>query len=629
MPRITSTRFHKEAGRFAPSHMNAAHGNGQVVHKRHTLRVVFLVLFFAIISLLVIATYQGYKLYQQALVVKTHEEKAVSLIREATDKKTLQNPDTMATLIPKIQKETNTARQIAHGSLWRSARLIPVYGDDIKTVQGMVDTVDDLSQSTLPELSTTISHLAKAKFNEGDGQVNLIPIKEAGTGLYRTDKLLKQQLASLKEQPRPKIAGIRKQYDYSVHELSHASVSITKISSNIQVLPQFLGSQGKRTYLIAAQTPAEARSAGGLIGSIGTLDADNGKVKVNDFHPDAEFFGLAAGGTPEEEALFSYPTKFSFDIRDLTANPDFSHTAQAINQRWQNSVYAGQVDGVIMIDPVFIQEVIKINGDVKVAGNLTLNGTNTAQYFMNTIYKTVSPGYQDQVFSDVAQQAMNGVFTDLNAQKLLAMARIINPMTSSRHLYAFTFHSDEAKYFQGAGLAKDAPKNEEQPEIGIYLNQNNSSKLDWYLQRNTEITHKGCNSTGVQSYHVRFTMTNTITQKDMHTGNEARDQYLLGGSSTLGYSRGSQVERILLYPPAGGSITNITNNGNGSRPTLATLNGKSLYHSLVTIAPGASVTYEYDVTTSARATTTLKLDQTPTGWTDPGIRYDNEPCQAH
>lgn len=627
MPRTSrSNASYEGSHRLNPPAYPGAHGSSERI-KSHKLRNTLLAILFILIIVTALGGYIGYKLYGQAKEVKAHEEQAIALVKQLDTSKTMEDPQAISQVIPPLQQETVAAKQIAHGRLWNLAGRIPVYGGDVRAVQGMVDATDSLSQTTLPQLNATVQQLAGARFSDGNGQVNLAPIQNASQGMSAVNQSTHQQLTDLKALPTPKIGIVRRTYDQSVSQFENFSTTISRASNGLQILPQFLGSQGHRTYIIAAQTPAEARSSGGLIGSLGSMDAENGKVVINDFHPNTEFYGINTGGTPEEEALFSSPIKFGFDIRDISANPDFSHVAKSVNDRWQGSIYAGQVDGVIMIDPVFIQEIVKLNGGVNLPSGLALTGDNTAKYFMNTIYKTIPIGQQDGVFSAVAKQAMNDVLKNLNSQKLFALVKLMPNMAEGRHLYAYSFHDDEAKDFQGAGLAKDTPNSEENPEIGIYLNQNDSSKLDWYLHRQTIITRTSCNSNGGQTYHVKFTMNNQLDRAEMHTGNRDRDQYLFGGSPTLSFKEGSQVERMLFYAPAGGSISNFTIGGNATKVAPATLNGKQLYHSLATIDIGKSVTYEYDVTTSSKAKTDLKLDQTPMGWVDPGVINQNEACR--
>ncbi|OZG49210.1 DUF4012 domain-containing protein [Bombiscardovia coagulans] len=620
----TSYKVAKPTSSKKGSNWFGSHSRQVQPPKGHRGRNVFLVILLLLIVVAALCGALGYKFYKDAMAIKAHEEQALSYIKDFQDEqKLMQDPGALNRAVPKIQDETQAARLIAHGSLWNIATKLPVYGNDVKTVQGMIDTVDDMSQQTFPTLANTINQLATAKFSQGNGQINLEPIEQASAGFNTVNTNMQSELKELKALPVPKIGKVQSIYHQSVSQFTDVSNKVSQLNSTIQVLPQFLGSKAPRNYIIVAQTPAEARSSGGLIGSLGSMNATNGKVTVGEFHPNTEFVHLGGGADKEEERLFSVPLKFSFDIRDLSAFPDFSREAQLVNDRWQRSPYAGPVDGVMMLDPVYIQEIIKISGNVRTTTGLELTGDNTAQFFMNDIYKTVPVAQQDAVFAGVASQAMNNALSDMNIKKLLQMAKTMQPMAEQRHLYAYSFHADEAKNFQGAGLAKNAPESEEKPEVGIYLNQNNPSKLDWYIHRKTTVTRTSCNQDGSQSYHVTFTMTNSIPKADLYSGNA----YILGGIDNVSFP-GVAVERMLFYGPAGGSITNINYKGNASPMLKDSLDGKALWTNVASVAPGKSVTYEFDVTTSPKSKTDLKIDQTPMGWEDLGVTYDLNNCPS-
>lgn len=131
---------------------------------------------------------------------------------------------------------------------------------------------------------------------------------------------------------------------------------------------------------------------------------------------------------------------------------------------------------------------VGISGDVRLSDGTVLNGSNTAQYLLNTIYKSVPAEQQDAYFNYVAQTVLNNAFNNMSIEKLLRMGQTIGTMAQERHLYAYTFHEDEADHFQGAGTAKSAPGNEANPQVGIYLNEQNSSKLGWYIDRKATVT---------------------------------------------------------------------------------------------------------------------------------------------
>lgn len=582
--------------------------------RTHRRLVTILIVLLLLCMLAGIAAFQ---LFRDIKQIKDHEEHTLSLIDSFRDDGVLKRTDTMNQTIAEAQSESSQAKKIVHGPLISTIAHLPVYGNDVKAVQGMVDAVDSISQETLPQLSSITQQLSTASLSTQDSQINLKPISQASAQLNKTKTDIQNRLQTLKSLPQPKIGFVNATYQESVEKLTKVSNKINELNNGIQILPKFMGESGERTYIIVAQTTSESRSGGGLIGSMGSMNAVNGEITVNSFHPNSEFVPLGGGAEADAESIFSGPLKMGFDIRDLTAYQDFSQTAQTVNTRWQQSPYAGPVDGVIMIDPVFVQEMLKIGGQVRLPSGTVLNGDNAAEYFSNTIYKEVPIHQQDAVFASASRAALNDVLTNLDMDKLMKLANLIAPLAKDRHLYLYTFHEDEAANFQGAGLAKNAPENEERPEVGIYLNENNPSKLDWYIHRKTTIIRASCSSRGAQTYHVSFSMINKISQKDL---NEA-GWYILGGTQPFTQS-GTALERILIYAPAGGSISNIK----GGEFQQATLNGKPLMTGVSSIPPNGIVTLDFDVTTSDKATSDLMLDQTPMGRTDPGITNSAGSC---
>ena len=74
-----------------------------------------------------------------------------------------------------------------------------------------------------------------------------------------------------------------------------------------------------------AMTTSEERSSGGLIGSVGVVTTDNGKISIGDFRSNKECIPYGAGDpTEDEQRIFEQwgPLKMSFDIRDLAVYPD-------------------------------------------------------------------------------------------------------------------------------------------------------------------------------------------------------------------------------------------------------------------------------------------------------------------
>lgn len=591
-------------------------------NNNHIIRNICLIIGLVLIVIGVAGAVGGLKLYKEAQQVQYEESQALALLANVQDLNQLKDKDAVNKILPQLQLHTAKAAHITDRSLWKIASRVPVYGKDVTTVRGMTQSMNSLATDALPQLASTLQKMLGSSLSSGDRNINIQPIVDAQSGFNTANNSLQSELSSLKALPQPHLRQVQEPYNLAVQKFSAVSKQINQINNLIQVMPKFLGSGGARSYVIMAQTTSEARSGGGLVGSLGSFTANNGSISIGAFHPNTEFLNLGGShANADEEAVFKSPLDFSFDIRDLAAFPDFSRTAESVKSVWQDSRYTTTVDGVMGIDPVFVQEMIGISGNVTLPNSQVLTGSNTAQYMLNGIYKDVPVAEQDAYFSYIASTAMNNVFKNMTAPKMIKIAQSFSTLAAQRHLYLYSFHADDAQYFQDAGLAKSAPNSASNPEIGIYLNENNPSKMDWYVHRKTVITRKSCAANGSQTYHVEFNASNTISSADLASGNS----YILGGFSNIG-APGTAVERILFYAPQGGTISNFVTSGNAGKPTQVTMDGKQPWTSVASIAPNASVTYSYDVTTSTSSTADLSLDQTPMGWIDPGVTYDTAAC---
>ena len=260
--------------------------HAQAIREKHTARNVTLIVLAVLIVLLAIAAVFGMQLYKQAKSVKAHESQAISSLSAINDPAKLKDAAASQASIAQAQQQTAQAKQIAHGSLWNVAAKMPFVGSDIATVQGMTEVVDNLAQQTLPSLATAVQQLADANLSGAEGQLNLQPIADAQGNFDKLNQQVQQQNKQYNSLAEPKIGMVKKAYQQGKDQLDNIADLVGQVSNATHMLPSFLGQNGARTYLLAAQTTSETRSGGGLVGSLGTMTADHGKI--------------AGGGLPPE-----------------------------------------------------------------------------------------------------------------------------------------------------------------------------------------------------------------------------------------------------------------------------------------------------------------------------------------
>ncbi len=596
-------------------------------HKRHRVWLwVLSTIFLLVIAAAVSAGVIGSNLYKQAIEVKEHENKALSLVSNVSSLTDVQGLTTIVDKIPQIQHETQQAKGISHNNLWNFASGLPYVGENIKTVQGMTTVLDNLMSQSFPEFLDVMKTLQGASLSNPDGGVNLQPITDIQPKVVSANQKLQRQVQDYNNLPQPTIEQIKGPYDQGKEKLDDLAANVQSLSGAMNMLPDFLGSKEPQTYAIMALTTSEARSSGGLVGSVGEMTIQNGVIQMGDFRSNGDYLPLGAAEHSQDMArIFTDdgPLHMSFDLRDLAVMPNTKDTAEAMRSLWVRTSWGAQTPlaGVIAVDPVFVQELVKITGDVKLPSGVVLNGNNTAEYLLNTVYKDYSENETDMVFAIVVQSCIDGMFKDLNLVKLVKVSHVMDEMAKTRHFSMYAFDENVEKSIQEAGFTATTPDSEENPQVGIYLTEQNPSKMDWYVHRRTSIQLVNCARDGQKTYKVDYTIANTMKTNDVAN----LPAYITGVDAD---QRGNAIEKILFYPPAGGSISNLQMVGGDLNNIVQdTLDGSHIYRTLVTIAPESQVTFSFNVTVSPKAKQTLGIDQTPMGWTDIEVKEEPAKCR--
>lgn len=566
----------------------------------------------------------GFQLYQQAKQVQTHENNAIAMLSKLSsgDAETLAHAgDTL----PQIAHETQQAVDIAHGGLWNTAAKMPFIGTDISTVQGMATAINGIVQDSIPQFVNVLKTLNDAQIANGDDGVNLQPIIDAAEPLKQANASFQQQVRDFDALPTPSISMIRSAYDKGETQLNDLADRVNALSNTFQILPTLLGDGQQRTYAIMAMTPSEMRSSGGLIGSVGELVTSNGTVHIGDFRSNGDYLPFGIGDhSADMKRVFTDegPLHMSFDIRDLAVFPNTADSAVAMQSVWNRTPWGQNtpLDGVIMVDPVFLQQLIAINGNVTLPDGTVLTGDNTAEFLMNTVYQKYPENETDALFGVVAGQAMKSMFSHMDMGKLYKTGEMLGTMAKSRHftMYAFDEHIEQG--IQSAGFTGQTPNSETDPSVGIYLTEQNPSKMGWYIKREAKIQRVNCSDGDL--YHVEFMVHNTITEDEA----KALPMYITGNNSN---NTGKAMEKILFYAPQGGSISNLMQlGGKVDAVKETTIDGVNAYETYVQVNPGQIATFTFDVRVSEKATAPLTIDQTPMGWVDDGITYLDPKCDT-
>jgi hypothetical protein len=210
-------------------------------------------------------------------------------------------------------------------------------------------------------------------------------------------------------------------------------------------LPELLGKNQRKTYLLLFQNNMELRPTGGFIGSFGLLTFDGGRMTdltVNDvYSADGQLRGHVEPPTPIKAHL----NEANWWLRDSNWDPDFPTSAKRAEWFLDKEIGA-QVDGVFGIDLKTVSEILKVTGPIFLADyNLDITSAN--------LYEKTQSEAQDESFPGSHQKAsfLTGLSRNLiseveklgEKQKLLVLISFFKDF-EERHIQAF-LHDDSSQ----------------------------------------------------------------------------------------------------------------------------------------------------------------------------------------
>lgn len=171
-----------------------------------------------------------------------------------------------------------------------------------------------------------------------------------------------------------------------------------KNSEIFKLVPQILGFNSPKTYLILLLNNTELRPAGGFIGSYAVVRVENGKINV-----------LVIEGT--ETLDKKTPTDFKIEppkpitdylgvdrwyFRDSNWDPDFSESVKTAMYLYkgEGGQYADNIDAVIAITPTVVERILELTGPITVQG-ITFTYSNVTE----KLEHEVEYGYYDKGIS--------------------------------------------------------------------------------------------------------------------------------------------------------------------------------------------------------------------------------------
>ena len=587
--------------------------NGLVRHRhrkgeRKKRRVAAVV---AVIVAVVLVAFgvSGFMLFNSAKTVKSQAKETVEIVGGLKDKVTSGDFSTLPDDAKKIDELCSSMKKETSSPVWTMASFIPVYGGDINAARTMVDALSDVSSGALVPMADNLAQATPGKLFQ-DGTINVSALQAVADSLSDSSKAFKSANEKIQGIGDTHIAQVTELVDKAKDGFATLNGAVDAAEKVAPVLPQMLGANGQtRNYLLYAMNNVEIRACGGFGGSQGLISVTDGQMSIGEFVPRIGLSEDEAVESVDEEDEALFGNHSNLYNSGNTYSPDWPRNSQRVAALWK-SQYGQDVDGVVGIDPVFLQYLLGLVGNVSLPDGTVVDGTNAAKVLMHDVYWNYPVEESDGIFASVASAAFDKILGGIGDFDVTKLVGAFERGAEEGRLIAWMRNDDEQNAIKETGIDASLPDPDDpsaDPVAGVYFNNLSFSKLDWYLNADTQIGQGVKNGDGTCSYRITVTLTNIMTQEEAGK----LPDYVAAGASDA--ARDDERLNVSVFAPTGGNISDLTVEGTQFGLGAATWHGIPFYSGTVDLHAGETTTITYTLTTSAEAgDKPLTLRQTPT-----------------
>mgnify|MGYP002730324310 CR=1 FL=1 len=587
--------------------------NGLVRHRhrkseRKKRRVAAVVA--AIVAVVLVAFgVSGFMLFNSAKTVKSQAKETVEIVGGLKDKVTSGDFSTLPDDAKKIDELCSSMKKETSSPVWTMASFIPVYGGDINAARTMVDALSDVSSGALVPMADNLAQATPGKLFQ-DGTINVSALQAVADSLSDSSKAFKSANEKIQGIGDTHIAQVTELVDRAKDGFATLNGAVDAAEKVAPVLPQMLGANGQtRNYLLYAMNNVEIRACGGFGGSQGLISVTDGQMSIGEFVPRIGLSEDEAVESVDEEDEALFGNHSNLYNSGNTYSPDWPRNSQRVAALWK-SQYGQDVDGVVGIDPVFLQYLLGLVGNVSLPDGTVVDGTNAAKVLMHDVYWNYPVEESDGIFASVASAAFDKILGGIGDVDVTKLVGAFERGAEEGRLIAWMRNDDEQNAIKETGIDASLPDPDDpgaDPVAGVYFNNLSFSKLDWYLNADTQIGQGVKNGDGTCSYRITVTLTNIMPQE------EAGKLPDYVAASAPGAARDDERLNVSVFAPTGGNISDLTVEGTQFGLGAATWHGIPFYSGTVDLHAGETTTITYTLTTSAEAgDKPLTLRQTPT-----------------
>lgn len=511
-----------------------------------------------------------------------------------------------AATLDTLKARSGAAAQLTSDPIWRAAEFVPWAGSNLTVVRELADIVNEVTLDGITPVIELAGQLNLSDFKPVDNSIAIQPLVDLAPQLAEASNALANAQSRVRDLERSDTIGpVSAAADQLETVVDKAVNAVTSVERATALLPEILGANGPRNYLLLIQNPAELRAGGGIPGAMAVIHTDNGRID------------LAAQGSSSDFSHFPSPvlelpleTRGLYGditgeyIQDVTLTPQFTISAPLAREMWRLQ-FGTEVDGVIAVDPITLAYLLQASGPVTLPGGEQLTADNAVQVLLSDVYaRFPNPDDQDLFFAAAASAVFSQVLGgDIDPKKMIeSLARA----GGEGRVLVWSADAASQTRLEETTLAGLLPASDRlNQKFGVYFNDATGAKMDYYLDRQITLEHAVCRNDGLITAVVTVTLTNTAPA-DAAT---SLPEYVTGGGG-FGVTPGHIRTITAVYGPPDAINQGATSDREiGVHTTMDS--GYPVSAVDLELAPGDSATVRYTMLLTADPNTTVTLRNTP------------------
>jgi hypothetical protein len=554
----------------------------------------------------------------RAWSAKSELEQAQALLTALADRVAAGDYEGIAETYAEAQVHVSAARLHADDRLWRAAEPVPRIGPNLRAVRELVVVVDDVM--ALGEPLVALADEWETVVMPQDGRIRLELFREVAEDL----PALAAGYAALDE----RVAGIdtvgtldrvSAAQAQVADLLSAVSTALGEAAPVVSRLPAILGGDAPRTYVVMFQNNAELRSLGGAALFFAEVVVDDGAISLSSVVPATglEYFAAhdPAIGPPQPDFESVYSRSLGRFIANATLRPSSVGAAQIVAAEWATT-FGRDIDGVISMDGGALEALLGTLDPITLSTGDVVGPENVVSLLLNEVYVRYNSG--DYPADNLSQNAvyaetLTETFDRVSSGQFdpVTLVRSMTEAATARHFSVWFADAGErdAVATNPAG-ARDLPESTATEDvIGVYLNDQVGSKLNFYLTSTLTTGSAVCTPPGRQIHRVTLSLTNTLPPEAVPDLSPSISGALYTG---LGLNKGDQRLALFLYLPPGARALSASVGGEPVTLGPRLDSGHPVEVLWVTVPPGGTVEVSTDVLMAEPGERTLVVEITPT-----------------